>query len=206
MTTAKLERSRTHRRKGNTAYDHVYNQGLDEEDRILQFLFDRGEHTLSACDDIQSQLADIDCYLDDVPTSIKAEHAGARYQNIYFELFTQRSALRQFTEEELVWMAKIWEEAGLTYSISDGWLPGWYLTGEAEQYLILQNQWLSLYRKQDIKDYIEANGFSHAKGLSGYRLEQQGGKNTICGFIKWGSVKPIRTWMMEPNKLEFEVC
>lgn len=185
MTTA-------YRRQGNDEFTKIYNKGLEQEERVLAFLASKGFTVKPATKEEQFQ--DIDLWLDGVPTSIKAENDGLRYGDIYFELVTERGRadvsepLDQDTKDRI----KKWaEKAVRTHKFTDlsTFYMSWFFTGKAEQYLILQGDRLRLYRKSEILDYMDLKGPDKVLGLSLYRLSTQGGKNTICAFIKSDAIR-----------------
>lgn len=184
--------TRQYRRAGQDEFTRIYNAGLDEECRVLAFLENKGFTVQDATK--EEQFLDIDCYLDGVPTSIKAEHDGLKYGDIYFELASQKGSakfLRTLSLPEFnsiqAWAAKA-KRQNVPSDLLE-YFSAWFFTGTAEQYLILQGDRLRLYRKSDIMEYMDKFGPDKVLGLSPYRLQTQGGKNTICAFVKSDAVR-----------------
>lgn len=183
---------RQYRRSGEDEFTKIYNAGLDEEYRVLAFLESKGFTVKDATK--KEQFLDIDCYLDGVATSIKAEHDGAKYGDIYFELASQKGSAKFLRTLDLTEFITIqtWASKAKRQNVPSDLLDyfsAWFFTGKAEQYLILQGDRLRLYRKSDILYYMNKLGPDKVLGLSPYRLQTQGGKNTICAFIKSDAVR-----------------
>lgn len=126
------------RKEARNYINNEYSKGLRDERRVVRYLSSLGVVTDSSTEENIHE--DIDCYLDDVPVSIKAQHSGVAYNNIYFEI------------EQL--------------HVDGNWEPSWFITGRATVYAILQGDTLRVYQKQDIVDYVAANGWSYERTLS----------------------------------------
>lgn len=194
-----------YRLKGTDEYTQVYNRGLEDEETVLDFLFSTGEYSVAATEEIEDQLSDIDCYINGIPASIKAEHEGARYGNIYFELVTQRGRKGlspELTLAQTESLTDLFSRVGSVpfANLKDGsWFPGWFHLSKAKLYIIWQGDQLMIFQKKDILAYIRTSGFRKVLGLSWKVLQQQHGKNTICGYINTNDVKPIKTYTL-PRK------
>lgn len=144
---------------------------------------------------------DIDCYINDVPLSIKAEHAGVRYGDIYFELFQQltshsgclssRRLLKQLASTNKPDYDSVLQQLLQTGSWEDGW---WY-SGKAQLYAILQGQDIRLYLKEHLVRHWNAHGWRKVRSLSSHTKSYLGGKyrycNSVCGFIKPADVQCV---------------
>lgn len=169
------EKTMTNANRDMNTFSNSYRNGLSDEKRVIAFLAAQGLNvTPSSKEDNMKK--DIDCYIDGIGYSIKAEHKGLQYGNIYFELSQQLTATGQWVDE------------------------GWYYTGEAEYYLILQGQELRLYSKRAIKDFIEANGFVRVRSLSANVKRSQGGTyrymDTRSGYLERKDVPFISSWTL----------
>lgn len=198
--------ARGYRKQGNDEYTRIYNQGLQDEERVVEFLRSQG-HEVETTDLATGQLEDIDFYLDGVPVSMKAEHDGHAYSNIYFELATQRDMGYDWEEEALAWVQRLGLASNRPISVTrDTWQPGWYLFGQAQQYLIWQGDRLMLFEAVDIKDHIVSEGFElwngrqKVLGLSPRVLAGQGYKNTVCGYLATDAVSPLREWHLDCDR------
>ena len=154
-------------------FSSTYRNGLAEEKRVIEFLKTKFADVQPSTKQ-QNMIEDIDCFVDGVSVSVKAEHDGLRYGNVYFELENQITATQQ------------WE------------LDGWYYTGKAEKYVIIQGQEIRLYDKKAIKDHVEANGWLRVLPLSWKRKASQGGSyrtmDTRCGYLDRNKVPYEQSW------------
>lgn len=156
----------------------VYNAGLAEETRVIAFLRKKFPETpvkLSSKD--QNIFEDIDCFLGEEAISIKAQHTGAAYGNICFELLQKPYALQTSSSS--------YAEADLRAS---GWLPSWYYTSQADTYAIIQADYLYLYSKHDIQQYVSRNGWLRTRTLTNGRRRYLTEGNyrfsdALCGFL-----------------------
>ena len=143
-------------------FNATYRNGLAEEKRVIEFLRTKFENVINSTKRQNIDL-DIDCFIDGVSVSIKAEHDGCKYRNIYFELENQLTATQEWHDD------------------------GWFYTGEAEKYVIIQGNTIRMYSKAAIKDYVAANGWLRVLGLSAKRKASQGGSyrtmDTRCGYL-----------------------
>lgn len=158
------------------SFSNTYQRGLQEERRVIEFLKTVFKSVTNSTKD-QNRLEDIDCFINGIPVSIKAEHSGLRYGNIYFELENQITATGN------------WEK------------DGWYYTGKAEKYVIIQGQTITMYSKQAIVDYVEANGWLRTRTLGWSTRATQGGTyrtmDTLSGFLETDLV---------PFEMQWKVC
>lgn len=152
-----------------------YAKGYSEERRIKYYLKGLGDivEDSSTEDDI---CHDIDLWWNSKACSIKAQHSGLKYGNIYFEL-------KQLEKDTL------------------NWVDSWYYYSQAEYYLILQGNTLRVYRKSDICQYIDTNGFNYERTLSKELAARASTNkryiNSLCGFISPDSV-PHQVYHLPP--------
>lgn len=186
-------------------YDSVYQQGISDEKRVLEFLKSRGHEVIPSSRE-QNIKDDIDLFLDGVPVSVKAQHDGWCYGEVYLELATQRGRMGtpwDATQWDMV--SSLAKRSSRPVFMKPGeWNPSWYFQGKAEYYLFWQQDTLRLIHKQDIKDTIEAYGFKKDKagrqkvlGLKPETIQMQGGKNTICGFLDVNLIPHRSTWVLQ---------
>lgn len=197
LTRMKTTENRGYK-KGDTDFAKAYNEGLDEETRILCFLNRLPGMAVLATEEIHDQFNDIDCYLNGVPTSIKTEHAGTRYGHIYVELATQRFQPFDWEESESEMMSKLLKQYFIKKRNDKAYRPSWWFKGKAEQYLILQGEILYLIRKSTIAEMLEKGQIARVLGLSAKTLLQQGNKDTICAFFNISEVEKVAEWQL-PN-------
>lgn len=159
--------------RDKVTFKHNYARGLADQKLVEEYLKSQGHAVLPSAkeDDL---LYDVDCYLDGVPTSIKAQHKGASFGNIYFELKAQLTSNKK-------------------------WVNSWYFNGKAEQYLILQGNVLRLYKKTDVEAQVESKGWLRQRTLSASVKATQGGSyrysNSLLGFLNISDVAHKR-WVI----------
>jgi hypothetical protein len=138
-----------------------YAQGLSDERKVINFIKSLGYWVEASTKD-DNMFNDIDCWVNGQPVSIKAEHTGLRYNNIYFEL-----------EQQLT-------ETG-------EWVPSWWQTGKATWYFILQGQTLRCYLKKNLELYVTNIGWQKIRSLGWKKKNSQGGtyrfSDARCGFL-----------------------
>ncbi len=158
-----------------TGFNNVWRNGSADEKRVIAFLDNLGWNIKPSSKE-DNITKDIDCWVDGIGYSIKAEHKGLQWGNIYFELANQLTSTGQ------------WEDTG------------WFNTGEADYYLILQGQELRMYSKQAIKAYVDANGWVKTRTLSWQAKATQGGSyrtmDTKSGFLDRDKVPYISSWII----------
>lgn len=139
----------------------TYAKGLSDEKKVMDFMQSLGYRVEPSTKE-ENMFNDVDCYINGHPASIKAEHAGLKYNNIYFELEAQLTATGE-------------------------WVPSWYETGTAKWYLILQGDTLRCYLKKNIKAYVDLVGWQKIRSLGWKTKKQQGGtyrySDAKCGFL-----------------------
>jgi hypothetical protein len=163
-----------------------YARGLADEVRVVQAIRCLGMGEVIHCEDRETQLKDIDVYVDGVPCSIKAQHAGEAYGNIYVELATEVYQPFQWTQETTEdYMKAIAAEPGSGFiKYPSAYVrPGWWYGGEAGMFFILQGDTLTCYHKRTIAAYIKEHGFLRVRGLSRSVYAGQQGRNTWCGYL-----------------------
>ncbi len=155
------------------AFSNTYAKGLNDERRVIDFLKSKGFDVRPASRE-ENRMQDIDCWIGSIPVSIKAEHKGLEYNNIYFELENQLTATGEWVKD------------------------GWYYKGSATKYVILQGNEIRLYDKQAIVDYVEANGWLRTRTLSWSTKKGQGGTyrtmDTLSGYLCRDSVPYEASW------------
>ena len=154
-------------------FTNTYQNGLAEERRVIEFLRTKfNDVTVSTKK--QNVEQDIDCFIGDIGVSIKAEHAGLKYGHIYFELENQLTATGDWAKD------------------------GWFYTGTAEKYVIIQGQEIRMYDKQAIVDYVKANGWFRTRTLGWKTKATQGGSyrtmDTVSGFFVKENVPYEYSW------------
>ena len=154
-------------------FTNTHQNGLAEERRVIEFLRTKfNDVTVSTKK--QNVEQDIDCFIGDIGVSIKAEHAGLKYGHIYFELENQLTATGEWSKD------------------------GWFYTGTAEKYVIIQGQEIRMYDKQAIVDYVEANGWFRTRTLGWKTKATQGGSyrtmDTLSGFLVKENVPYEYSW------------
>jgi hypothetical protein len=123
-----------------------YTRGIKTEERLIAFLKNLGYFIVPSTTKENCEL-DIDCYIGDVPVSIKTQHTCLRTGNLAFEL--------ELTNRD-----------GTT---SDGW----FLTGEATvYYIVVGNQFYKAY-KEDISNYVLRHGWTRKAHLSAHVAASQ---------------------------------
>lgn len=161
--------------RDTVGFNNTYAKGLSDERRIVSFLKEKGFNVRVATKE-ENYTQDIDCWVGDIPVSIKAEHKGLEYNNIYFELENQLTATGEWIKD------------------------GWFYKGLAKQYLILQGQEIRLYDKQAIIDYVQDNGWLRTRTLSWRVKAQQGGTyrtmDTLSGYLDRDQVPYLQSWRL----------
>lgn len=182
----------------------VYSAGLSDERRVVNFLQDTFQTSVvRPASKEQNILKDIDCFVDEKAVSIKAQHAGARYGNIYFELAQEPRGC----DSPKLNSKKDISVNQLQELLDIGWVPSWYHTTEADLYCILQGQTLRIYQKSDIVDYVTSSGFLRIRPLSDYRrgylLESKTYRytNAVCGYINITDVRHCQMNLPSVNNL-----
>lgn len=156
-------------------------QGLSDEAKVIEYL--GSVAPVVRADRRDDRLHDIDCYWQGEKISIKAQHSGLKYGNIYFELATFHRCYREWTPETLsAFLGAV--KSDTTFSCdTQSASPSWFYTGQATVYAILQGDRLRLYRKSDIEAYIRKNGWLRVRGLSWKVLQTQSGVNSFSGYL-----------------------
>jgi hypothetical protein len=174
-------------------FGHVFAAGLADERLVKQYLTTKGFDVKEPTKD-EDKFQDIDCYVNGIPGSIKAEHSGAKYGNIYFEL-----AQHLTTHADCEYTKSVLNSKKLTQQDIDdlvdykSWEASWYVNGTALVYYIYQGDKLMVYRKQDVQAYVAKNGWLRIRTLSNYRKGYLGSGyryiNSACGFLNIDDVK-----------------
>lgn len=154
-----------------------YKTGLQDERRVRRYLSRLGTVTESTQE--QDMLEDIDLFLDGESVSVKAQHSGIKYNNIYFE-FSQYDS---------------WNST---------WVPSWYTKGTAKWYAILQGNILHMYLKEDIVKYVNTHGWNYERSLSAelHANQVNSGKryqNAKCGYLTPDCV-PHNTYILPKSR------
>jgi hypothetical protein len=172
----------------------IYQKGLSDECIVKDFIKTGLNRIVMPPTIYQDHFEDIDCIVNGVPISIKAQHAGVAYGNIYFELSQQLTSAKDCQMTRDVLAQKTINQSDLSRLESVGaWEPSWYYTGKAEVYCIYQGDLLRIYRKADIIAHVAAQGWLRIRPLSAKRTNYLGGTyrycNAACGYL---STKAIR--------------
>ena len=166
----------------------VYQKGLSDERIVKDFIKTGLNLIVKPPTALQDHFQDIDGIINGVPISIKAQHSGVAYGNIYMELSQQLTAFKDCQETLAVLGQKTISQEDLSRLEALGsWESSWYFTGLAEVYLIYQGDLLLIYRKSDIIAHVAAQGWLRIRPLSARRVNYLGGKyrycNAICGYL-----------------------
>lgn len=156
-------------------FSNTYAKGLSDERKVVEFLGSKGFNIRAASKE-ENYSMDIDCWIGNIPVSIKSEFRGLKYGNIYFELENQLTTTGEWVKD------------------------GWYYTGKAEKYLILQGLELRLYDKQTVQQYVADNGWLRTRTLSWQLKATQGGSyrtmDTLSGYLDRDRVPYEASWML----------
>ena len=181
----------------------VYQAGLDDEQRVLDFIAAKfPNHKVKPSTRDENIFQDIDLWVGATAVSVKAQHSGASFGNICFELLQSPRVLKDEVTSQRILNASEVHPDDLETLIGVGWIQSWYYTSKASIYAILQGTTLRLYHKSDIIDYVEdkGNGFLRIKQLtkarrsyllnSNYRYT-----NSLCGYLNIDDVPHCRLKM-----------
>jgi hypothetical protein len=183
----------------NPSFQSIYDKGLDDERKVKSFLLRQGYSVEDSTRKDNKDL-DIDAIVGGIPVSIKSSHAGVKYGHIGFELIVQLSKFGVCPETEDILadpavfdMNKVNKLRALK-----SWQDSWFYSGKASVYLFYQGDKLRAYHKQNLIDYIEANGFDRIAPLSyNAKVNQRKGRhyhaNAVCGYLNYDRVTHI-TW------------
>jgi hypothetical protein len=161
---------------GGSALAESFKNGIAEEAKVRAVL-EREGYRFFAPTEQEDRREDIDLWveigLQRVPVSIKAQHKGLEYGNIYMELESQLTK-------------------------SGRWVESWYHYGRSDAYAIIQGDTVRFYWKKDIQDYVLANGWLRVRSLSKKYRDTQGGnyvyQDARCGYLDTMAVKPFMTF------------
>jgi hypothetical protein len=174
-----------------------YAAGLSDERLVKNFLAGKGLLVEEPTRD-QDRLEDTDCLVNGVAVSIKAEHSGLKYRNIYFELAQHLTEHKDCGYSASVCRNKRdYKQLDVDGLVAHGsWEASWYYKGKAPVYYILQGDTLRIYKKADILAYVAAHGWLRIRALSAFRSSYLGGTyrycNALCGFLDTESVKHLK--------------
>lgn len=171
----------------NQVRSNVYAKGLKDERVVKEFLKVIGKVVTSSTAD-EDRFQDIDCYVNGVAASIKAQHSGAQYQNIGFELAQHLTAFQECPTSKTILSRRDSTVADVDRLVASGsWERSWWDKGTAAEYYIYQGNRLYVYQKADIVRHVEAHGWLRLRSLSWSRKSYQGGTyrycNAICGYL-----------------------
>lgn len=174
---------------------NVYAKGLADEKVVKEFLKALG-HTVTASSKEQDMFGDIDCFVNGVAVSIKAQHSGAVYNNICFELAQHLTVHQDCAQSKAVISRKDLSTKDVERLVASGsWVTSWYDKGEAELYYIYQADTLHIYQKSDIVNYVAKHGWLRIRPLTGMRRAYQGGTyrycNSLCGYIDTNAIPHV---------------
>lgn len=170
-------------------FNYQWQKGLRTEAQAITFLDYLG-FTVKRSTLEENKYQDIDCYLMDTSgtwrsLSIKDEWSGIKFNNIYFELANKH------------------RDDGLWHN------SGWFYTGEAEFYLIVQGKKLRMMSKNSVMYTVRNEGWQHTRTLTSERRNYQENSfhpyvDTRCGYLISNSVRQrVYTWNSR-SKLDFE--
>lgn len=172
----------------------MYASGLADEKLVKEYCSQVLGWTVRDSTREENVFQDIDAWVNGKPVSIKAEHSGLKYGNIYFELAQHLTEFQDCQES-----ARILDRKELTVShVRDlvelgSWEYSWFYNSKANYYFILQGDILRIYSKADLQKHIQDIGFSHLRPLTQRRKDYQGGTfrycNAICGFLPITAVR-----------------
>lgn len=162
-------------------------KGLTDEKLVKLFTRSQGCLVEPSTYD-QDRHEDIDCFVDGKAVSIKAQHSGAKYGNIYFELAQHLTEHKDCQLSAAILSSHPHDASTPDLLIATGsWEPSWWYTGKAKAYYILQGSKLYIYSKRSILKYVHNNGWLRVRSLSYGRRSYLGGSyrycNSICGFL-----------------------
>lgn len=166
----------------------VYQKGLSDERIVKDFIKTGLNRIVMPPTEHQDHFEDIDCLVNNVPISIKAQHSGVSYGNIYMELSQQLTACKDCLETASILGQKTINQSDLSRLETLGsWEPSWFHTGKAEVYCIYQGDLLRIYRKSDIMAHVASQGWLRIRPLTARRASYLGGKyrycNACCGYL-----------------------
>lgn len=174
----------------------VQAKGLAEEKKVIEFAREVLGLTVTDSTEHEDRMLDIDCWADGVAVSIKAEHNGVAYGNIYFELAQHLTEFKDCPVSTDMLDKRDLNQTDVDALVAVGsWEPSWWTTGKADVYWILQGEVLKVYRKIDVQRYVAAKGWRHCKGLSFKRKSYLGGRyryvNAICGYLNISDIPHV---------------
>lgn len=197
---------------GNSSKSQVAQQGIGDECTVISFLREKG-FKVEVCPDKSRQFKDIDIVLNDVPVSIKSEHSGDKYRNIYFELLSQKHAPSEqgyahyVTIDQAREVRRWRQKTGHPIDSLDylkihprNWYAGYWYWGQADQYLIWQGNSLYLYESYDLGIFVGNHGWDKVLPLSAGVADREGGLQTICGFLNRDQIEPSKIWTLDRNR------
>ena len=165
----------------------VYAKGLNDERIVKSFLTALGKDVQPSTKD-EDMFGDIDCWVEGRSVSIKAQHSGASYNNICFELAQHLTEYQDCPISKTIISRKDLTVKDTERLVASGsWCKSWWDNGRAEYYYIYQADQLHVYKKSEIQDYIAKHGWLRIRPLSWARKSYQGGTyrycNALCGYL-----------------------
>jgi hypothetical protein len=175
-------------------YSTYVQSGFENEKRVIEFMRSR-YYKIDKATVYEDRALDIDIWVyrkeERVPVSLKAQHAGLRFGNVYFELATQIPNPNSWQDADLALAQK------LTGRSLEGYYPSWFFTGKAQLYGITQGQDLLFYDKESVRSHLEIKGCARCRGLTKAVLATQSGKDTICAFVERVAL-PLKSKLILP--------
>ena len=170
-------------------FQRIYDQGMKDEKFVMDFFTANGAIVTPASTE-ENKYQDIDCYINGVPVSIKAQHKGVIFHNIGLELANELTIhqghplTKQYLVNNSMTLPQIQD------LINKGiWEPGWFVNSKAKVYLVYQGDIIRHYRKAHIVQTIKTKGFRRIRCLREDTLESKGGTyryyNTVNGYLNW---------------------
>lgn len=169
--------------------------GLRDEQRVIQALRDRG-NTVQEASKHDNIVNDIDCWVNGIPVSIKAQHKGLIYGNIYVELASQfrthvdcpvTNKMMASLKHDNLSGDEVEERVNILVDCGS-WTRRWWYNGTAELYAILQGNTIRVYRKSHIVKFVDRKGWRKLRTLSKAVRDRElegGGKfvNSLTAYL-----------------------
>lgn len=182
-------------------FNVVYGKGLADERLVKQHLAQNGRVVVESTKE-ENIFQDIDCYVDGIPTSIKAMHKGAAYGTIGMELYnllTERQACA--TSKSILANKDLNFNDVARLAATGNWETGWWHHGKAEQYAILIGEVLRVYSKKALQHYMDTKGFVRIRPLKVETQKSQGGSyrysNSISVYLPIKDVPTVSKELIE---------
>lgn len=178
----------------NQKRNQYYADGLAAETTIKKFFIDKGYNVIDSTFK-EDYFYDIDCYINDWSVSIKTQHKGEKYGHIGFEIANHLTSCNPCQVSD-----NMFKRGNITYpgvikliEVHKTWEAGWWLTSQAQVYIIQQGDYIRVYRSEDIRKYVSDYSFLKLRPLKQKTQSYMGGSyrhcNTICGYLDREAIK-----------------